>query len=93
MNELLSNAFKHAFEKDQPGNVWVELTSIPGQRAKLVVRDNGRGLPDDMPEKCYETLGMQIVELLAEQIGAELTISSDQGARFELTFSLNESSV
>lgn len=90
VNELLSNAFKHAFEEGQAGDVWIDLSGIPDQQARLVVRDNGRGLPPDMLNRKTESLGMQIVELLAEQMGAKLTIHSNGGAQFELEFSLQE---
>lgn len=90
VNELLSNAFKHAFGEGQSGEIWVELTGESEQCAKLVVHDNGRGLPKDLLGRKHDTLGMQIVELLTEQIGATLTIDSDAGARFELELSLSD---
>lgn len=91
VNEILSNAFKHAFGNNQAGKVWIELTGLPDDKAIIVVRDNGRGLPADMQERKHETLGMQIVELLAEQIGAKLIINQGKGARFELHLSLKDS--
>jgi PAS domain S-box-containing protein len=86
VNELLSNAFKHAFPTDGGGEVWIELHEVPHAGARLVVRDNGRGLPDEAAMPQSDTLGMQIVSLLAEQIGASLEVGEGPGGRFELCF-------
>ena len=88
VNELLSNAFKHAFDERTGGQVQVELRALDGQDARLSVSDNGRGLPEDW--QSAGTLGMQIVTLLSEQIGATLDVTRQPGARFELRFKLRE---
>ncbi|MEY4749917.1 MAG: hypothetical protein RIQ60_2131 [Pseudomonadota bacterium] len=86
VNELLCNAFKHAFKRRASGIVAVELSPRPGGQACLTVRDNGCGVPDDVLGNQAVTLGTQIVRLLAEQIGATLTVSNRDGACFELVF-------
>lgn len=85
VNELLSNIFKHAFPNGG-GDVYVELIAKNASEAILVVRDNGRGIPADFSLEQSKTLGMQIVFLLAEQIGAVLVIDGKAGTRFELHF-------
>jgi two-component sensor histidine kinase len=86
VNELLSNAFKHAFQAGAGGEVVVELRELAESRASLVVRDSGSGLPEAATLEQSTSLGLQIVGLLAEQIGATLAQSSGPGARFELCF-------
>lgn len=86
VNELLCNAFKHAFEEDTGGEVRVELHGIDDGEASLVVRDNGRGLVGELVSIQANSLGMQIVDLLVEQIGGNLTANSTNGACFELHF-------
>lgn len=85
VNELLSNVFKHAFN-GKNGEVWMKLRKINEHEATLVVKDNGVGLPDGFAFDSPDTLGMQIVQLLSEQIGATITASSNDGACIEMCF-------
>lgn len=85
VNELLTNAFKHAFPDGGGGQVGVDLSGAPGDEARLTVWDSGRGLPPSPGPAT--TLGMQVVELLTEQIHARLSIRAQgEGACFELRF-------
>jgi two-component sensor histidine kinase len=86
VNELLCNAFKHAFPDGAGGEVRVELHAKDGSGASLQVRDNGQGLAGRQASQTGDTLGMQIVTLLAEQIGGELAACRGSGACFELRF-------
>jgi PAS domain S-box-containing protein len=89
LNELVSNAFKHAFGARPPGapppEVVVSL-SCDGARCRLLVRDNGPGLPDDFDVRGARSLGMRLVHSLTAQLGGELDVRRDGGAVFRLTF-------
>ncbi|WP_310445981.1 sensor histidine kinase [Thiobacillus sp.] len=87
VNELLSNACKHAFPDGRSGTLKVELHA-PGDDglALLVVSDDGIGLPAEVEIGQTRSLGLQLVPLLTEQIGAELRIVRNTGTRFELRF-------
>ena len=87
LNELITNALKHAFPDDRGGSVRVELSQCAPNRLSLAVSDDGVGLPEDFdPARC-ESLGMQLILTLAAQVGGEFTLASDgQGARFQLIF-------
>ena len=85
VNELLSNAFKHAFSDTAGGELWVALKSETEGKAKLVVRDNGPGFSPDTARDDYTGLGMQLITLLSEQVGAELTFGAPPGGRVELS--------
>ena len=85
VNELVSNAFKHAFPADRRGEVRVELQALtdgPGWR--LRVTDNGVGLPPDFDMDHLTSLGLKLVNDLARQLGGRLTISAGPGAVFEV---------
>ncbi len=84
-NELLSNAFKHAFDNNT-GMITVELVNTVKNTYKLSVFDNGKGLPENFDIHKLESLGLDIVSILSEQINAELSIYNDNGAHFEITF-------
>ena len=84
LNELVSNALKHAFRCQETGRIEVSLRRAASQRLVLVVVDDGNGLPDGWQSS--DTLGMQLVRDLSEQLNAELEIVSVQGSRFQISF-------
>ena len=88
VNELISNALKHGFPTDRSGEVSVRLATSAEGRVSLCVTDNGVGLPEDFELAETTTLGMQLLVLLAEQLGGELTIEPRQPTRFTLRFPL-----
>jgi len=85
LNELLINALKHAFLPGQAGEVKVEMRAEGGQ-VRVVVSDDGRGLPPGFDVWASTTLGLQLVCTLAEQLEASLVIGAPPGARFEVSF-------
>ena len=87
VNELLSNALKHAFPGKKRGEVRVSLNTVDGSKYELTVRDNGVGLPEGMNIKKTGSLGLRLVSILAEQLGGHLQIENDKGAAFRLVFS------
>ncbi len=90
INELVSNALKHAFPSERSGEIQISLTqsfSKTNQQKTLVlvIQDNGIGLPSDFEFKKTKTLGLKLVQGLAKQIGATLEIVSHQGTQFKIT--------
>lgn len=89
LNELLSNAFKHAFPASQNGRVGtVRVTVKACNRGTLIaVSDDGVGLPSDFEKRATRSLGYQVVTLLTEQMGGKMHYESapGMGTRFELT--------
>jgi PAS domain S-box-containing protein len=86
VNELVTNAFKHAFPGERRGRIRIELHRAGDSDAILRVSDDGIGLPPGLDIAHANSLGMQLAPLLAEQLGATLTIDRGPGARFELRF-------
>ncbi len=86
VNELISNAFKHAFEPNQPGEVYVQGFLDPDRCLVLVVQDNGKGLPLSWSLAKNETLGLELVKDLIDQLKAKIEIDSTIGTKFKLTF-------
>lgn len=89
-NELLCNAFKHAFPDNRGGEIWVELIRLSKTTARLTVRDNGRGLAHGSTAPAGTSLGMKIIMLLAQQIRGKLEIAEGDHGCFSLTFKYNE---
>jgi len=85
VNELVTNSFRHAFRDGQPGTVWVQFSREPDGMYRLTVADDGCGLPERMDLSRRIGLGLQVTAVLAEQVGARLSIGHEAGARFTLT--------
>jgi two-component sensor histidine kinase len=86
LNELLSNCLKHAFPDERGGEVHIELRADAAQRLTMIVRDTGIGLPGRVDSGHPETLGLQLVRSLTEQLGGTLETESNGGTTVKLTF-------
>jgi len=86
LNELITNALKHGFPEGRRGTIRVELARAGGSQLQLSVADNGVGMPRGIDIRQTQSLGMHLVCALAEQLGAELEISGDQGTSLKFTF-------
>jgi PAS domain S-box-containing protein len=87
VNELLSNALKHAFPGGRKGEVTVRCISLEGGRISLTVSDNGVGLPPGLDIRNTESLGLHLVTMLVRQLRGTIEIGNDCGASFGITFS------
>ena len=89
INELVANALEHAFPGDgdeaEPSEVAVELRA-DGGRYLLTVSDNGVGLPPDLDFRNTQSLGLQLVTLLAEQLQGTVTLDRSGGTSFTIAF-------
>ena len=87
VNELLTNALKHAFPDGRTGEVRVELQPVDGGRQiRLLVADNGIGLPANLDVKRLSSLGLELVSDLTGQLQGRLEIGPGPGAAFEVVF-------
>jgi len=94
VNELLSNALKYAFpeENDQRSfppdgpEITLALADIGGGKLRLSVRDNGIGFPRTVDFHSTSSLGMQLVNVLAEQLGGSVELEPGPGTTFSLIF-------
>ena len=87
VNELVSNALKHAFPGGRGGVLRVALAAS-GEACHLSVRDDGVGLPGDYDPDTVDTIGLQLVEDLTSQLHGTLQYISKTGAEFIVTFPL-----
>ena len=84
-NELLSNSYKHAFDGNV-GVIKVELSKLAKNTYQLKISDNGSGLAANFDLSSVDSLGLDIVAILSEQLNAELKIYNLNGANFEIIF-------
>ena len=85
VTELITNAFKHAFNQHSSGELRVALRKT-GEVCLLTVEDSGPGLPGAFDVDASPSLGMQLVKALEGQLGGRLQVGRGPGARFELEF-------
>jgi len=86
INELVSNSFKHAFPGGRRGEVRIAMSRHDGDRITLVVADNGVGLPENLDFLNAESLGLQLVVTLVDQLRGTITLSRDTGTKFTVVF-------
>jgi two-component sensor histidine kinase len=87
ISERISNALKHAFRDRRKGTIWVGLTRADPCRLRLTVRDDGFGLPAGFDVTNVNSMGLQLVTTLCEQLAGTLEVTCNPGACFQLTFS------
>ena len=86
VNELISNAFKYAFPEGRDGEVRIN-GEISGKSVRLIVSDNGVGMPVDFDWRQAESLGLRIVRTLIEdQLNGTITLDLARGTKWTMTF-------
>jgi two-component sensor histidine kinase len=86
LNELISNCLKHAFPDGRAGRITVELRPLNPASLELTVADDGVGFPAEIDFHKADTLGMQLVRTLTEQIGGRLELHRRRGTEFAISF-------
>lgn len=85
INELVSNSMKHAFPNEKSGKIMVKFKE-DGNRCVLEVIDTGVGFPSDIEPDQTDSLGLQLVTSLTQQIGGELELERSPRTTFRITF-------
>jgi two-component sensor histidine kinase len=87
VNELVTNALKHAFPGARKGVVRIRLEKRNGDGLRLGIEDDGIGLPGGTLPHRQGSFGWQIIEALAtRQLGGTMEVSGDGGLRFSVAF-------
>ena len=86
VNEIVSNAFKHAFPEGRKGNIEVRLRDLGGGEVELCIEDDGVGIPASQDPSTMVSMGMKIVYALAEQISAAVLLERGNGTTFRIRF-------
>ncbi|RXA17610.1 PAS domain-containing protein [Methanosarcina sp. MSH10X1] len=103
VNELVSNSLKYAFPGMNKGEIRIKLFSQEtgnelnkkepdgkSSRYTLVVSDNGTGIPDSVDLENPDTLGLQLVSILVDQLDGEMELKRDNGTEFIIKLSTGE---
>jgi len=87
LNELITNSIKYAFKGIEKGKIFVHLQTISSNKYSLIIADNGIGMKKNINIHNTNTLGLQLVITLVEQIEGEIKVESKNGTKFTITFS------
>ncbi len=88
LNELVSNSFKYAFPHDEEnGKIYIHLRMQNGQEGFFEYTDNGIGLPEDTDERAQSSMGIRLMNRLANQLQTNLNVDKpSEGVRFWFNF-------
>jgi len=86
LNELLTNALKHAYPEPRCGHIEIWLRRLPEAQLELQVRDNGIGMSNPDINAARTSIGLQLVSTLAEQLGGKVSITVDSGTSVSVRF-------
>ena len=85
-SELITNAIKYAFIDQEDNQLTISLLNDTSNHYLLTIHDNGIGLPKEFENGEKESLGMDLVKILTEQIEGNLSYQNENGAKFTISF-------
>lgn len=86
VNELIANSLKYAFPSNNKGEININFTASDSNFV-LIVKDDGIGFPKDLDFLDTQTLGLQLVVALTEQLEGKIEINKERGTEFKIAFS------
>jgi two-component sensor histidine kinase len=90
INEIVSNALKYAFvDKKEDAEIMIKM-HLMGENLHLQIKDNGVGLPKHIDYRNTESLGLQLVVTLVDQLNGRIELDSAQGAHYNILFKQNQ---
>jgi PAS domain S-box-containing protein len=97
VNELVSNSIKHAFTGKE-GEIRIQFcreekdNEIDKSLFSLTISDNGKGIPENVELESVESLGLQLVNILVDQLDGKIELNRTHGTEFRITFKVAERS-
>ena len=86
VNEILSNAYKHAFKGRKKGTIEISAVQENGQ-IRITIRDDGIGIPDNFDISRSNSLGLKLIRTLVQhQLKGSLMIKSQNGTEIIVEF-------
>ena len=87
INEVISNSLKYAFKERKYGKITVHLSRLDEEHYKLVIGDDGVGIPRDLDLANTETFGTELLDALTDQLSGSIRVlESEQGTIYEVVF-------
>ena len=86
VNELISNAIEHGFSDRSSGNIWLKLKRNSTNQVILTIQDDGVGFKPGLDLYNSDSLGLELVCTLVEQLEGEIKLDQTQGTKIEIAF-------
>ena len=86
INELVSNSLKYAFPNGKDGEILIQLNQTDTDDLNLCISDNGIGFPQGISWEKTDSLGLQLVRSLTDQLNGSIQCQLDRGAKFDIRF-------
>lgn len=86
INEIISNSLKYAFVKTDTCKILIKLKKLKNGQCNLQVHDNGIGIPEHIDFENTQTLGLQLINALSNQLGAAIKLTNKNGTKYNITF-------
>ena len=86
LNEAITNAIKYALPQNSDGHIEIELSCINGDHLKLLVTDNGPGLPPEFDVDLCQSLGINLIKGMCKQISGRLAMQNKNGLLIMIDF-------
>jgi two-component sensor histidine kinase len=84
VNELISNAMKHAFNEESDAQISIKLRYAENKEIELEVSDNGQGIATNWREKETDSIGMKLITIFSEKLKSKLSVQNDNGTKIKL---------
>lgn len=92
LNELISNAFKHAFPEGRKGNISISVRSESDEKnskiGHIIIHDDGIGVPESFDLQRVTSTGLKVFLGLLRQIDGQAELERDDGTAFHIRFPL-----
>lgn len=86
VNEIVTNSLKYAFTETNLGQINITLSKIDENKYSLIIKDNGKGIPQDFIDGSSETLGVELIKILSEQLRGSAKFIVERGTTIEILF-------
>ncbi len=86
INEIITNSYKYAFNKSKENQLSISIAKNSDHEYKLIIEDNGPGIPDNLDIQKAKSLGLRLINRLVKQLHGKLQVTNKNGARFEILF-------
>lgn len=86
LNEAATNTVKYAFEGKTSGKISVILKPADKKNYLLIIKDNGSGIPTEFINGSKETLGIELISILSEQLGGSVQYLNENGTEVRILF-------
>jgi two-component sensor histidine kinase len=91
ITEIVSNSLKYAFPDNRAGDIFIRIKNTEEKKVQIDISDNGVGMPEEVNVENSESLGLQLINALTNQLDGTLDLRRDHGTHYSITFAYPKS--